>query len=218
MTDKIDQYLDGTMERAGLGPAERAEADDVQEVIRQARALFDARPSPDLSPRVMRQLDRGAPPATEPLRNFARHVLRELWTAREVSLPFRHAYGLIAAAVFILVVVSWPDALQRPFMRWPNTSATPEPTLFVRFQLQASDVSDVRLAGSFTRWEPKYEMHQTAPGTWEITVPLSPGVHDYAFIVDGSHWMADPHAPAVADGFGGTNSRISIIPPRDSRL
>jgi hypothetical protein len=38
-------------------------------------------------------------------------------------------------------------------------------------------------------------------------------VHDYAFIVDGERWIADPMAPAVADGFGGLNSRIAVLPP-----
>jgi hypothetical protein len=43
-------------------------------------------------------------------------------------------------------------------------------------------------------------------------VPLRPGVHDYAFVVDGERWVADPNAPQVDDSFGGTNSRISLPP------
>lgn len=42
-------------------------------------------------------------------------------------------------------------------------------------------------------------------------MPLRPGVHDYAFRVDGEHWIIDPAAPRVADGFGGYNSQLSII-------
>jgi hypothetical protein len=59
-------------------------------------------------------------------------------------------------------------------------------------------------------------MKRTAPGVWTIVVPLAPGVHDYSFIVDGEKWVPDPSAPAMADGFGGVNSRIAVIAP-DSR-
>jgi len=44
-----------------------------------------------------------------------------------------------------------------------------------------------------------------------VVVPLSPGVHDYSFIVDGNRWTPDPTAPARADGFGGMNSRIAVL-------
>ncbi len=48
---------------------------------------------------------------------------------------------------------------------------------------------------------------------WSVTVPLEPGVHDYAFVVDGEQWRPDPLAPSVDDGFGGTNSRLALLPP-----
>jgi 1,4-alpha-glucan branching enzyme len=92
-----------------------------------------------------------------------------------------------------------------------------DPRLFVQFRLQA-EASNVRLAGSFTNWEPAYELHQMAPGVWTITVPLSQGVHDYAFVVDGQQWMPDPYAPRINDGFGGTNSRLTLLLPDTPRI
>ena len=80
------------------------------------------------------------------------------------------------------------------------------------------DAMDVRLAGSFTNWQPRYALHQASPGIWTITLPLSAGVHDYVFVVDGQRWIADPYAPHVDDGFGGVNSRISLVPPDAPRL
>jgi 1,4-alpha-glucan branching enzyme len=71
----------------------------------------------------------------------------------------------------------------------------------------------VQLAGSFTNWEPRYELRQAAPGIWTITVPLTQGVHDYAFVVDGEQWVADPYAPQIGDGFGGTNNRLALLSP-----
>ena len=73
--------------------------------------------------------------------------------------------------------------------------------------------SRVQLAGSFTNWERRYELHEMAPGLWSITVPLSLGVHDYSFLVDGEHWVPDPYASRVRDGFGGTNSRLTLMHP-----
>ncbi|HEX5727708.1 MAG TPA: glycogen-binding domain-containing protein, partial [Longimicrobiaceae bacterium] len=84
------------------------------------------------------------------------------------------------------------------------------PPVYVQFRLEAAGARDVRLAGTFTGWEPSVALRQTAPGEWTALVPLRPGVHDYAFVVDGTTWVADPHATRVDDGFGGKNSRISL--------
>jgi hypothetical protein len=70
----------------------------------------------------------------------------------------------------------------------------------------------VMLAGSFTEWQPAYELVETTPGVWTVLVALQPGVHDYAFIIDGESWVADPAAPSVDDGFGGSNSRLALLP------
>jgi hypothetical protein len=43
-------------------------------------------------------------------------------------------------------------------------------------------------------------------------------VHDYAFIIDGQRWVTDPYAAAVQDGFGGSNSRITLVAGSDHRL
>jgi len=89
--------------------------------------------------------------------------------------------------------------------------------VYVQFRLEAAGASRVALAGNFTGWEPRYELQETAPGSWSIVLPLRPGVHDYAFVVDGRHWVADPYAPRVDDGFGGANSRIALLPPDAGR-
>jgi 1,4-alpha-glucan branching enzyme len=84
--------------------------------------------------------------------------------------------------------------------------------VYVQFRLEAAGAHEVALAGTFTGWRPEVRLRQTAPGTWSAVVPLRPGVHDYAFVVDGRRWVADPHAPQVDDSFGGVNSRISLPP------
>ena len=75
----------------------------------------------------------------------------------------------------------------------------------------------MHLAGDFTEWEPEYELHESQPGVWTVVVPLQAGVHDYAFVIDGEQWTPDPLATTVDDGFGGQNSRLSLLPPERIR-
>jgi hypothetical protein len=131
-------------------------------------------------------------------------------------MPVRPAYPL-AAAVLLLLIFSQTN--QPP----PPGNATPPPvvdtvTIFVQFRLDAPEASNVHLVGSFTGWKPAYALRETAPGIWSVVVPLEPGVHDYAFLVNGK-WITDPVAPAVDDGFGGANSRLLVVvPDTSSRL
>jgi hypothetical protein len=69
----------------------------------------------------------------------------------------------------------------------------------------------VALVGDFNEWDPGAT--RLAPvgdhGQWEATVPLAPGRHVYAFVVDGVEWRVDPLAPQVPDaGFGPANALI----------
>ena len=57
----------------------------------------------------------------------------------------------------------------------------------------------MRLAGDFTDWEPADALHEQAPGVWSVVVPLPPGVHDYAFVVDGVGDTSTLADPAVVD-------------------
>ena len=53
-------------------------------------------------------------------------------------------------------------------------------------------------------------MQRDASGTtWSARIPLEPGRHEYAFVVDGQRWVIDPLAPQVPDaGFGPTNAVV----------
>ena len=90
--------------------------------------------------------------------------------------------------------------------------------MYVHFRLDAPGASSVQLAGDFTEWQPTHELHEVSPGVWAAVVPVRAGVHDYAFVVDGEQWRPDPLAMQVDDGFGGTNSRLSVLPPEQDRV
>jgi AMP-activated protein kinase-like protein len=211
MTDRVDKYLEGGLDRSQLTADERADVRAIEHVIHETRAFVDSRPGPDVSARVMRQIERlKVDPATRPATAFRRFVAA-LWTARHVSFEFRPAYGLLTAVAVVALMSLWPSGQPSDI---PSTeSRNVDTRLFVQFRLQAADASNVRLAGSFTNWQPRYELRQTTPGIWAITLPLSQGVHDYAFVVDGQQWVPDPYAPRVDDGFGGTNSRLTLLVP-----
>lgn len=132
-----------------------------------------------------------------------------VWVPRQVAV--RPLYvALAACALFVLPWIA-TTRLQAPPERVASADVH-APPVFVQFRLQ-TDASRVQLAGSFTNWEPRYDLQQAGPGVWSVTVPLDDGVHDYAFIVDGQEWRADPYAPHVSDGFGGTNSRLTLVRP-----
>src|SRR5205807_2349217 len=44
----------------------------------------------------------------------------------------------------------------------------------------------------------------------DIALALPQGHHQYAFVVDGEQWVADPAAPGVDDGFGRRNSMVAV--------
>jgi Glycogen recognition site of AMP-activated protein kinase len=216
MTDRIDQYVEGTLDRDGLDPSERADADAVVRAISDTRAFIGARPAPDVTAAVMQRVKHGPHDDLVRRAGVVAGLLRLLWTPREISI--RPVYAVATAgAVLAVALLVMPRGLDTQTSALRTATATVDPRLFVQFRLQ-TDAMSVRLAGSFTNWEPAYELHQMAPGVWTITVPLPQGVHDYAFVVDGQRWVADPYAPGINDGFGGTNSRLTLLLPDTARL
>jgi Glycogen recognition site of AMP-activated protein kinase len=212
MHDRIHQHLDGDL-AAALSPDERARAESLRRTLDAAAAHLRAAPAPDLAARVMAAL-----PPRAPARLPAwRAALGWLWNPRPVRLTFRPAYGLAGAAfaaVAAMVIVPAMDGDSPAPVAVSVPAAQGAPVVYVQFRLEAPRAQQVALAGTFTGWQPSLTLEETEPGVWTALVPLQPGVHDYVFVVDGSRWLPDPHAPQqVDDSFGGTNSRISLPAP-----
>lgn len=215
MTDRIDRYLEGTLGRDALVEGERVEADAAARAVNETRALLAAPAMPDLTDRVMRRLEHLAHTGPPRRQRVLDRVLQILWAPRQVAI--RPVYALLAAGAFMALLFVVAPYVLRTTDDAPQLVARGDPRLFVQFHLQV-DAAYVQLAGSFTNWEPAYELHQIAPGVWTVTVPLSQGVHDYAFIVDRQQWIPDPYAPRINDGFGGTNSRLTLLLPETPRI
>jgi hypothetical protein len=187
--------------------------DDIEPVVDETRALLAERPAPDLTRAVLREIAALEPLPAPRRRGFGPRWVHLLWAPRDVSI--RPAIALAgAAAVVVLLAIPYLDRGPDP-VTGPGGQAAP--AVFVQFRLEAM-ASRVQLAGSFTNWEPRYELREAVPGVWSITVPLTHGVHDYAFVVDGRQWVADPYAPQIGDGFGGTNNRLALLPPDTPQL
>ncbi len=207
MNERVHRYLDGELRQEALTSEELQEIAACEDLVRETRESYQSIKVPDLTARVMSRLP-AAPASHGVLNGFIQNALEWIWTPRAIRL--RPVYGMLAVAAVCLIFV---------LTKSTNRDADhANGKVFVQFRLDASKASEVRLAGSFTGWKPAYRLQQMSRGVWSVVVPLEPGVHDYAFVVDGGEWIADPTAPAVDDGFGGMNSRLSVLLPGDSRL
>lgn len=203
MNVRVQKVLDDEFDPASLTRAERVELFETESAIAAVVRAVPFEPLPDLAPLVLEQLQPRRPRSA---RRRLPNVASWLWRPREVSVAWRPAYGLAAAALVAVLVTS--QAL------WRNPIASTEnQQVFTQFVLKAPEASAVSLAGDFTDWKPAYVMQRSEPGVWTVVVPLTPGIHTYSFVVDGERWVPDPTAPAVDDGFGGVNSRLAVFRP-----
>lgn len=82
----------------------------------------------------------------------------------------------------------------------------------VRFVFVEPNARRVELVGDFNEWAKGATQlkRSGAPGVWTVSVPLSPGRHEYAFIINGTRWVADPLAVKSSDDFGTESSVIRV--------
>lgn len=205
MSDRIHAWLDGELGFEALSPDEQTRARRLQTALDLASDASAVR-SPGLAHTVMARLA-DAPAPKRPL--LAR--LRVSFAPGAILL--RPAAALAAACLVVGFGLGLWTASRAadPAAGVAVPVATAEPTVFVRFDLKVEDARTVHLAGSFSEWQPSYEMSPAAEGHWTVTVPLAPGVHDYVFVVDGERQVLDPAAPRIADGFGTFNNRIALL-------
>ena len=193
--DLVKRLMDGELRLADLPPELRAEGEAALRLL----GALDRTPvtlSPAVSSRVMATV-------RERTRSPARRAWRWLVSPREVRFrirPWLVGPALAAAAVLALVLVR------------PHPPVPPANVVFVRFMLHAPGAKSVSVAGTFNQWD-----QNAAPlipagtdGVWTTTLALPVGQHQYAFVVDGRRWVADPAAPAVDDGFGRRNSVVAV--------
>jgi hypothetical protein len=128
------------------------------------------------------------------------------------------AAGVVALAVLGVVVGRatgrQPGAAWTPHQVAASGPATGADTVYiVRFVLVAPEAKSVSLVGDFNNWDRSVTplTPGAVAGVWARAVALPPGTHQYAFIVDGTRWIADPAAPlTVQDDFGTASSIVTV--------
>lgn len=164
--------------------------------------------------------------------------LRSWWTALTVPTtlrlrPVSAMMTVLFAGVVLVGVLTWTmesaGPASEPGQPAPPTAATQaesEPvqrtttqvssngqTVWVRFLYPNSDADSVAVAGDFSRWEPVPLSPRTVDGktVWTGLVPVSPGEHEYQFLINGDRWVTDPLAPVKRnDGFGAKNAVLNV--------
>ena len=74
----------------------------------------------------------------------------------------------------------------------------------------------VQLAGSFTGWKP-VEMVTGETNKWILPYNLSPGNHEFKFVVDGK-WVHDPEQTNHVNELGSHNNILSVDPEPGLKL
>lgn len=84
-----------------------------------------------------------------------------------------------------------------------------------RFKLTLpSTASEVAIVGDFNGWDEHATPMVRDGSGWSASVPLPPGRHVYAFVIDGTRWLIDPLAPQVPDAAFGPANALVIEAPR----
>ncbi len=83
----------------------------------------------------------------------------------------------------------------------------------VLLRLHAPGAKSVSVAGTFNGWNPSASpLENSEDGWWEIALTLVKGTYEFLYVVDGVPMVPPEAARTVADGFGGNNGVLEIIP------
>lgn len=173
------------------------EPDILQRVIERLREPVELDPA--LDRRVMARVAAGRTTS----------VITDVWAW--LRRPWQLSISpLGTAAVVLIAAAAWVGGQRlRHAPPAPLSGATD-----VQFVIVAPGADAVSLVGDFNDWDatltPMHAVRSGAGGLWSVTVPLSPGRHRYAFLVNGKRWLADPSAPRAQDDFGAPSSVVTV--------
>jgi len=210
-----------------------------EEFARQLGAVLrasDERPGSDFDDRVMAAVR--AVHALTPEAQAAPVTSISGWHRRRTLALPPMAWGALAAGFAIIVslgTLATAHIIQRQSVAvaaaHPRVDAAPAPTpaaqsvaapvqvtrvrrdtvYMVRFVLADANAHTVSLVGDFNEWEKRATpLSSPKPGVWTAQVALPPGRHEYAYVVDGERWVADPAADHVADDFDTPSSVVTV--------
>lgn len=188
--------------------------DSPEELLRAVAAELrrPVRVSDALDARVMAEIRRAPRP----------RGLRALWgwlrEPRTLTLTPLAGFATAGAVALLVLAVALggregvpAGAESRVALTAPATPLENAPQR-VQFVIVAPSARSVALVGDFNDWQiGATPLHAAAGRMWTVEIPLEPGRHRYAFVVDGREWVADPAAPsAPGDDFGQPSSVVTV--------
>jgi hypothetical protein len=137
---------------------------------------------------------------------------------RQPALPLRglparsYAMGGLELAYWPLsknsVPVSLPHApLVRSFEYHAGTTG------MQRIIIRVGGVETVDVMGDFSDWSP-LTLVRHGRDLWELSIPMSAGMHQINVRVDGGPWMAPPNMPTMHDSFNGEVGLMVVGTPK----
>ena len=143
------------------------------------------------------------------------------WWRKQYNLRVSPLRGLALAASLIVAIVGASALFGRVLARNAerttaiSTAARPQDSETVRFVFVDGSAQQVWIVGDFNSWTRKETpLVRTVNGNaWTVSIPLTNGRHEYAFIVrdaNGERWVADPLATTVRDDFGTESSVLRV--------
>jgi len=181
---------------------DREFAEQIARPLREVELL-----APDFEARLMAQAraEDARREATRPRRSWG--ITGRVFVAAPLTALAMAAGIAVVAAASTLVVARRAQ---------PTITASRDTVEFVRFVLVDSTARSVSVVGDFNGWKrDETPLNATSKaGVWSVSLRLSPGRHEYAFIVDGKRWVVDPASIASSDEFGTESSVLLVSPAR----
>ncbi len=201
MSTELNDYLDGDRELEELSSEARAEAEAWQRLTGELKAGEPKQAPPWMENAVMSEIALASAPKES--------VFDWLMRPRTIRLSPLTSLAMAAAAVavFVLLPNQPPDA--------PQLGPVAITEILVEFSLDAPGATTVAVAGDFSGWESIFILDDAdGDGIWTGRIPITPGVHQYMFVIDGTEWVTDPRAQRYSDdGFGNRNAVLAVTPP-----
>ena len=155
----------------------------------------------------------------EPLPRRRTRVIEWLLSPRSLALPPLAAAALAAGLVGIGIIAGFAIHRDGRAATEQHLADAPDKALpdslkarAVTFGLIAPQAARVSVVGDFNGWDAAANpMKAQGSGVWTVFVPLKPGVHNYSFVVDGTHFVADPTAPIAPDDGYGQKSSVVLV-------
>ncbi len=201
MSTDLNAYLDGEREFEELSPEAQAESDAWRRLTGELKADEPRQAPPWIENAVMSEIALASAPKESVFD----------WLLRPRTIRLSPLTSLAMAAAAVAVVALLPDGA--PVSPEPGPVAVTD--ILVEFSLEAPGATTVAVAGDFSGWASDFVLEDAdGDGIWTGRIPITPGLHKYMFVIDGTDWVTDPGAQRYADdGFGNRNAVLAVAPP-----